>query len=465
MKQDQRKYRQPTADEQQVLAGLTVRLVKPEEVERFNQLMIREHYLHNAHLVGEHLRYVATWKGQWLALASWSAPAWHLKARDHFIGWSPEQRRKRLALLANNSRLLVLPDCHQPNLVSRFMKLMLGRLSPDWATAWQHPLALVETFVDPQRYQGTAYRVSGWSQLGPTSGWKRCANDFYEQHDQPKQIWVRELTRKACGKLRAAQLPLDWAKVEAKVAPRCTAKVGELTSLMTRLQRDVPEFRRKQALAYPLAGVLALIAMAMFSGVARGYEDLAEYAATLSQGGLRALGFRSCRRTQRVRCPQKSVFERVLAEVAEAAIQKVLLRWQQQVLGLAQTPAQDPLVIFDGKAIRHADVALVSAVNGQGVWLGTVGVGAGTNEIPAARALLPRLDLVGKTVLADAAHTPVETARQILFEGGGDYLLTVKGNQKELVKTLETLLAEQRFSPCTHPAHPCLYPGKQSGPP
>ena len=411
MKNDRPKYRQPTVDEQHVLEVMTVRLVKSEEVERFDRLIVQEHYLHNAQLVGEHLRYVVTWKGQWLALASWSAPALHLKARDHFIGWSQEQRRKRLALLANNSRLLVLPDCHYPNLVSRFMKLMLGRLSRDWEAAWKHPLALVETFVDPQRFQGTAYRVSGWSKLGQTSGWKRCADDFHEKHDHPKQVWVRELSKKACVKLRAGQLPLDWAMVGEKVAPRCTAKVGEIASLMTRLGRDVPEFRRKQALAYPLAGVLALIAMALFSGVARGYEDLAEYAATLSQGQLRALGFRLCSRTRRIRCPKKSVFERVLAKVDASAVEKVLLLWQQQVLGPVRDPAQDPLVIFDGKEIRHADVELVSAVNGQGVWLGTVGVGKGTNEIPAARELLPRLDLAGKMVLADAAHTQVETTR------------------------------------------------------
>jgi hypothetical protein len=102
----------------------------------------------------------------------------------------------------------------------------------------------------PNAIKAQPYRVSGWSQLGQTSGWKRCAADFYEQHDQPKQIWVRELARKARVKLRAGQLPLDWAMVEEKVAPRCTAKVGEITSLTNRLQREVPEFRRKQALAY-----------------------------------------------------------------------------------------------------------------------------------------------------------------------------------------------------------------------
>jgi hypothetical protein len=330
-------------------------------------------------------------------------------------------------------------------------------LSADWQAAWQHPLALVETFVDPKLYQGTAYRVSGWSQLGQTKGWKRSAVDFYEKHESPKQIWVRELVKKACVKLRAAPLPADWAGVEQKVAPRCTAKAGEISSLLSRLGREVPEFRRKAALAYPLAGVLALIAMALLSGVAKGYEDLAEYAATLSQGQLRALGFRTQPKTRRVRCPKKSVFERVLAKVEAAAVQQVLLLWQQQVLG----PAPDRLVILDGKEIRHAGVELVSAVNSQGIWLGTASVKEHSNEIPAARDLLPRLDLVDKIMLADAAHTQVETTRQALFESGGDYLLSAKDNQKELVKTVETLLAEQRFSPSAHGADPRLDSGEQ----
>jgi hypothetical protein len=50
--------------------------------------------------------------------------------------------------------------------------------------------------------------------------------------------------------------------------------VGEIASLMERLGRDIPEFRRKQSLAYPIAGMLALIAMAVFSGVTKGSELL-----------------------------------------------------------------------------------------------------------------------------------------------------------------------------------------------
>jgi len=444
------RFRQPTPDEQEILIHLTVRLVLADEVERFDQLLTQHHYLKNGHLVGEHLRYVAEYRGQWLALATWNAPALHLKARDGFIGWTDEQRRTRLPLLVNNSRLLVLPACHCPNLISRFMKLMLARLSPDWVESWRHPLALAETFVDPHLYQGTAYKASGWTRLGPTAGWKRSAEDFYQKHDRPKQIWVRELVPNACRKLGAQALPPEWQSVEEKAAPRCTAKAPQMCSLVEHLRAEVPEFRSKEALAYPLAGFLALIALAMFSGVRRGPQDLAQYAATLSQGQLRALGFRRNKHTGRIRCPGESTFKRMLPRIHAAALERALLRWQDQVLGTAQ----DQLVIVDGKTLRHAHVELVSAVDGSGRWLGTVPVKAGSNEIPAARELLAKVPVNHKTALADALHTQIETAQQILFEGGGDYALTVKNNQKELVQTLATLLTPGKFSPSAHGADP-----------
>jgi hypothetical protein len=460
MKQKKIRHRQPTPNEQHVLEHLTVRLIRPEEVAQCNQLLVAHHYLKSAHLVGEHVRYVATHKGQWLALATWNAAALHIKARDQFIQWTEEQRRARLPLVVNNSRLLVLPQCHYPNLISRFMKLMLQRLSADWQEAWKHPVALAETFVDPQLYQGTAYKVSGWSRLGKTSGWKRSAEDFYEKHDRPKQIWVRELVKRACVKLRAPQLPPQWAMVEAERVPRCTAKAAPMCSLVEHLRAQVPEFRAKEALAYPLAGLLALLALAMFSGVRRGPQDLADYAATLSQGQLRALGFRTQRGTRRLRCPGESTFKRVLPQINAAALERALLLWQEQVLG----PTQDQLVMVDGKSLRHAHVELVSAVNGAGRWLGTVAVKEGSNEIPAAREQLAKMDLPGKTVLADALHTQVETAQQVLFEGGGDYLLTVKDNQKGLAQTLDRLLTPGKFSPSAHGADPRTDAGAESGP-
>jgi len=455
------RFRRPTADEQTVLREMQIKLlVTPEDLEKCDQILIRDHYLHSARLVGEQLRYAVQWKGQWLAVATWSAAALHLKPRDAFIAWTDEQRRQRLPLVVNNSRLYVMPQCHYPNLISRFMKLMLGRLSADWQKTWGHPVALAESFVDPDEYQGTAYKVSGWSQLGHTRGWKRSAVDFYQEHGHPKQVWIRPLVKNACAKLRAPQLPPPWAAVLDKAKPHCTAKVGEIGSLMERLQQGIPEFRRKQGLAYPIAGMLALIAMAIFSGVAKGYEDLADYAATLSQAQLRSLRFRRDPQTGRVRSPERTTFERVLSAVDGQLLQQVLLLWQEQVLG----PVQDHLVIIDGKEIRHADVESVSAVDGTGRWLGSTLVAQDSNEIPAGRQQLAKLDLVGKIVLSDAAHTQVAHAQQILYEQGGNYLMTVKKNQKDLFNTIETLFTPQRFSPSTHGANPCLDAGAQPGP-
>ena len=77
-----------------------------------------------------------------------------------------------------------------------------------------------------------------------------------------------------------------------------------------------------------------------------------------------------------------------------------------------------------------------------------------TNEIPVARALFRRLDLEGRLVGLDALHTQVQTACDLLQEAGADYMLTVKGNQKGIRKTLRKMFAATpaAFSPSTHDA-------------
>jgi hypothetical protein len=454
------KRRHLTADEQHVLDHGYLRLLSSEpDARRCDRLIMEHHYLRSSTLVGEHLRYAFVYRGQWLAVATWSSPAFHLKAREAFIGWTAEQCRRRRGLIANNSRLLVLPDCHYPNLISRFMKRMLGRLSPDWEARWGHPLALAESFVDPRYYQGTAYKVSGWSHLGRTAGWQRDADDFYEKHEAPKQLWVRELVKKACVKLRAPQLPPAWARVEAAQPPHCTAKAAQIRSLMAAVRGELPEFRRAQALGYPVAGWVCLTVMAMAQGVVRGPQDLAHYADTLSQGQRRALGFRTDAQ-HRVRCPRKTTFTRFLHGVEEDTLERVLLRWQDQVLG----PSQDRILILDGKQVRHGGVEIVNAVNSTGRFLGSVMTDSKSNEIPAGRQLLRAQSLLGKIVLGDALHTQVETAQQVLYEQGGDYVFTVKANQPTLEKTLAHLFTPQAFSPSAHAADPRPEAGAPSGP-
>ncbi len=342
------KFVRPEPEEQAVLAGVTVRLMQPKERARYQALMEAHHYLHDHRLVGEQLCYVATYRGRWLALGSWCAAARYLKGRDGFIGWTPEQCRRRRALVANNARFLILPQVHYPNLASRVMKLMLARLSEDWQERYGHPVVLVETFVDPEQFRGTTYKCSGWSQLGCTKGWGRSGEDFYVAHERPKQLWVKELVKSAALRLRAEALPEGWAVVEAAVRPRCTVKSAELKALTDELAR-VPEYRSKHALAYPLCGMLALIAVAVFCGVARGKKDLAAFASTLTASQLRALRFRTCPGGD-LRRPKVTTFFRILNEVDEEAVQRALLLWQERLLG----PVQDRIFAVDGKELRHS---------------------------------------------------------------------------------------------------------------
>jgi hypothetical protein len=179
----------------------------------------------------------------------------------------------------------------------------------------------------------------------------------------------------------------------------------------------------------------------------------------LSQAQLRALRFRHQGSSGAVRCPKKTTFGRVLQAVDDEVVERVLLRWQEQLLG----PQQDRIVILDGKKIRHGGVEIVNAVNSVGRFLGSVVTQAKSNEIPAGRQLLRQQDLLGMIVLGDALHTQTETAQQILYEQGGDYLLTVKGNQPTLQKTLETLFVKQAFSPSAHDADAGVPAGAQPG--
>ncbi len=94
----------PDPTEQQLLDGVHVRLLREQERPRYDELLDKQHSLKSGQLVGEQLRYVAEYEGEWLALLSWSAGSYHLADRDRWIGWDAEQRRRRLPLIANNPK-------------------------------------------------------------------------------------------------------------------------------------------------------------------------------------------------------------------------------------------------------------------------------------------------------------------------------------------------------------------------
>ena len=436
-----------SASEQDVLDGVRVRLIAEREQKRFDELIVTQHYLKDATLVGERLCYVAEYAGRWLALLAWSAPAYHLKDRDEWIGWTEEQRRRRLGWIANNSRFLILDDAHYPNLASRVMRLCLVRLSADWQQRWGHGLLAAESFVDGQLFRGTSYAVSGWTQLGQTEGWGRHRQDFYVRHDRPKQLWVRELRAGARELLCAEQLPPEWAALEAVVAPRCPYGVQPLARMMEYFRR-VKDWR-EVAKRYPCASLLAVVLCATLCGVMRGQRDLAAFADGLTQAQRRGLRFRKDRRTGKYPAPKETTFFRLLTNVEPHELEQALLGCQEHVLG-PPTEA-DRLIAYDGKALCSAggiDLASGFSVN-TGRWMGTEAVEAKSNEIPAVQRLLARTDLTNKTAVMDALNTQQETARQVVQDCGGEYALTVKDNQKGLGETLQQLWegTQSAFSP------------------
>jgi hypothetical protein len=108
------------------LSRVRVRLICPGERVEWDTLMRAHRYLGLTALVGRSLRYVAEVDGRWLALLGWASPALKCASRDAWIGWSPTLQWQRLALIANNSRFLILPGLRGvKNLASRIPGLNL----------------------------------------------------------------------------------------------------------------------------------------------------------------------------------------------------------------------------------------------------------------------------------------------------------------------------------------------------
>jgi hypothetical protein len=440
--------------QQAMLTGVTVRLIGSDEQQRFDELIRKEHYLKNATWVGRRLFYVAEYQGQWLALLAWTSAAYNLKDREDWIGWSAHQRKRRRALVVNNSRFLILSDAHHSNLATRVMRLCLDRLSSDWLHSYGHEVLLAESFVDPTLFRGTCYRAGGWLHLGQTKGWSRSRSDFYEQHDRPKQLWVRELRGGARELLSARCLPEAYASVEEGTAPECDLPPEQIGQMRTYFAA-LPDWRRRCG-DYPCAGLAALVACATLCGAHRGPRSLAAFARELSGAQLQAFGFRKKGRPRRYRAPSEATFCRFLAGVDSSALEKALQKWQDDRLGPRK--ADDNVIAVDGKTLCSSQgVEVVSAYACKsGRWLGSELVQEDSNEIPAAQKLLGRIDLAGQRVTLDAMHTQTHTARIIVQEGGGDYLMTVKGNQPGIVADLKTRREslERDFSPSA-PRGPC----------
>jgi hypothetical protein len=122
--------------------------------------------------VGENLPYfIQSRDGRLLGCALFGAAAWKCAPRDRFIGWSDPARQEHLSGVANNMRLLLLvPWVQVPHLPSHLLTTLVKRVSPDWQRKYGHPIFLLETFVEEERFPGSSYRAANWVPVGQTQG-------------------------------------------------------------------------------------------------------------------------------------------------------------------------------------------------------------------------------------------------------------------------------------------------------
>jgi hypothetical protein len=144
----------------------------------FNSLLEEHHYLGYEQPVGEHLKYLVWAQGRPLACVAWSSAPRHIGARDRYIGWNQEVRRRNIRLIAYNTRFLILPWVRVPHLASHILGRMATQISGDWQRMYGHPIYFLETFVDSERFRGTCYRAANWVLLGQTTGRGKQSNSY-----------------------------------------------------------------------------------------------------------------------------------------------------------------------------------------------------------------------------------------------------------------------------------------------
>jgi predicted transposase YbfD/YdcC len=202
---------------------------------------------------------------------------------------------------------------------------------------------------------------------------------------------------------------------------------------------EIPDPRSRQGRRHPLPALLGLACAAMLCGY-QSYGAIAEWTRNYGRPWARALGL------THATPPCAATLHAVFRALDRAQVEAILGAWAEAVLQATPGGAAEPVAVaMDGKTLRGSRQAgvpgmhLLSAVSQRlGLTLGQTAVGAKTNEIPCAQTLLGGLLLEGRIFTMDALLTQ-RTIAATIVAGGGDYVMTVKGNQPGLHADIQTV--------------------------
>lgn len=203
-------------------------------------------------------------------------------------------------------------------------------------------------------------------------------------------------------------------------------------SLLQCLQR-VPDPRGARGRRHSLQAMLATVVCAVLCG-ARGYEAIAQWIHLQPKALWYLLGYF---RTP----PTGGAYRYLLSKIDPTALEQVLRDWARENIDLQEDDLA--ALAIDGKTLcstlaeHQRSVQLLALFDHQnGCVLSEMQVPTGTNEAKAALEILKTLVLEGRVVTGDAMFTSPEICSAIV-DSGGDYLLVVKDNQKELKEAME----------------------------
>ena len=443
------------------VSEVSVRPVERAQEARYQDLMAQAHYLGALPKIGETLWYVASFRGEWVALCGFSAAAWKCTVRDRWIGWDFRLQFDRLKLIAEQQPLSDPAS---------------NGTGPTWARAcsvwWRG--ALERTGNGGSRIPCGCWRPL-WirnalrarctaRRTGPRSGSRgdfvAPAKAIAPQAQRPKRVFTYPLVGDARARL-CGPLPPSFHR---SGAPKMRMSAEHMRALPDFFCL-IPDPRRAQGRRHRLPTVLAIAAGAILCGM-RGYKAIADWAQSL---GPKALARFGCRRDDHGHylVPSESIIRDVLIRVDPQALDRALQQWN------AAFGQNDESLAIDGKTMRNAidqqgeQTHVMSVVGHESKHLlhpkkvGTLPVEGSdeqkrTNEIGMVIPLLEAIEVSGRDITADALHTQRKLATYLVEQRQAHYHFSVKGNQPTLQADIELLFRDRgqaHFSQTTSCEH------------
>jgi hypothetical protein len=211
----------------------------------------------------------------------------------------------------------------------------------------------------------------------------------------------------------------------------------------------IPDHRGRKGRRHSLAAMLAATICGLLSG-ATGCTAIAQFIRNQEPQFWHALGFTR-------RPPTTNCYRKLLIKLPAATLENAIRQWASRLIDIG--PDQQRGVALDGKTLcgtlqpHGQSIHLLGLLDhATGGVLGQLKMPPTTNEHRAAMTLLKSVDLQGTVLTGDAMFCQRKLCQQIV-DAGGDYLITVKGNQPELNKTIAS-----EFTPGLSPLQRTLAP-------